>query len=37
LLGDATACESGLRHAQRLYVEIGAGGHAERLAEELRS
>ena len=35
LLGDAAACERGLQDAQRLYVEIGAGGHAERLAEEL--
>ena len=35
LLGDDAACERGLRDAQRLYVEIGAGGHAERLAEEL--
>ena len=37
LLGDAAACERGLRDAQRLYVAIGAGGHAERLAEELGS
>jgi tetratricopeptide (TPR) repeat protein len=37
LLGDDAACERGLRDAQRLYVEIGAGGHAERLAEELGS
>jgi class 3 adenylate cyclase/tetratricopeptide (TPR) repeat protein len=35
LLGDGAACERGLRNAQRLYDEIGAGGHAERLAEEL--
>jgi tetratricopeptide (TPR) repeat protein len=35
LLGDAAACERGLRNAHRLYAEIGAGGHAERLAEEL--
>jgi tetratricopeptide (TPR) repeat protein len=35
LLGDDAACEHGLRDAQRLYAEIGAGGHAERLAEEL--
>ena len=35
LLGDAAACERGLRNAQRLYIEIGAGGHAERLVEEL--
>jgi tetratricopeptide (TPR) repeat protein len=36
LLGDGAACERGLRDAYRLYTEIGAGGHAERLAEELR-
>jgi adenylate cyclase len=35
LLEDDATCERGLRDAQRLYVEIGAGGHAERLAEEL--
>jgi adenylate cyclase len=35
LLGDTSSGERGLRDAQRLYVEIGAGGHAERLAEEL--
>jgi adenylate cyclase len=35
LIGDSAACERGLRDAQRLYVEIGAGGHAGRLAEEL--
>jgi hypothetical protein len=35
LLGDAAACQRGLRDAQRLYVEIGATGHAERLAKEL--
>jgi len=35
LLGDAAACQRGLRDAHRLYTEIGAGGHAERLAEEL--
>jgi adenylate cyclase len=35
LLGDSAACERGLRDAQRLYVEIGATGHAERLTEEL--
>jgi class 3 adenylate cyclase len=37
LLGDAAACERRLRNAQRLYAEIDAGGHAERLAEELGS
>jgi tetratricopeptide (TPR) repeat protein len=35
LLGDSAACERGLRDAQRLYAEIGAGGHAGRLADEL--
>ena len=35
LLGDGEACESGLRGAQRRYAEIGAGGHADRLAMEL--
>jgi tetratricopeptide (TPR) repeat protein len=35
LLGDGAACERGLRDAQRLYTEIGAGGHAQRPAEEL--
>jgi adenylate cyclase len=37
LLEDAGACERGLRDAHRLYTEIGAGGHAARLAEELGS
>jgi tetratricopeptide (TPR) repeat protein len=35
VLEDATACERGLREALRIYTEIGAGGHAQRLAEEL--
>jgi len=35
LLGDGATCERGLRDAQRFYSEIGAGGHAERLAAEL--
>jgi tetratricopeptide (TPR) repeat protein len=35
LLGDGAAYERGLRDAQHLYAEIGANGHAERLAEEL--
>ncbi len=30
-------CQRGLRDAQRLYTEIGASGHAERLAQELGS
>jgi adenylate cyclase len=36
LLGDAEACERGLRDAQSLYAKIGAGGHTERLAQELQ-
>jgi hypothetical protein len=35
LRGDAAACDLGLRDAQRLYTEMGATGHAERLREEL--
>jgi tetratricopeptide (TPR) repeat protein len=35
LVGDAAAFERQLREAHRLYTEIGAGGHAGRLAEEL--
>ena len=34
-LGDATAAEHHLREAHRLYTEMGASGHAARLAEEL--
>jgi tetratricopeptide (TPR) repeat protein len=37
LLGDGAACERGLRDAHRLYTEIGASGHAGRLAQELGS
>jgi adenylate cyclase len=33
--GDAAAAERELREAQRLYAEMGATGHAERLAREL--
>lgn len=33
--GDAAAAESALREALRLYAEMGASGHAERLAREL--
>jgi tetratricopeptide (TPR) repeat protein len=36
LRGDPTARERHLREAQRLYAEIGATGHAARLANELR-
>jgi hypothetical protein len=36
LLGDEPGCERGLREAQLLFAEIGATGHVERLAEELR-
>jgi tetratricopeptide (TPR) repeat protein len=35
LLGDGAARERGLREARRLYTEMGATGHAARLAEEL--
>jgi class 3 adenylate cyclase/tetratricopeptide (TPR) repeat protein len=35
LLGDGAGCERALREARRHYVEIGATGHAERLATEL--
>ena len=33
--GDAAAAERELREAHRLYAEMGATGHAERLAREL--
>jgi hypothetical protein len=33
--GDETERERGLREAHRLFTEIGATGHAERLAAEL--
>jgi len=32
---DAAACERQLREAQQLYAELGATGHAARLAREL--
>ena len=32
--GDPAAAERELREAQRLYQEMGATGHAERLARE---
>jgi class 3 adenylate cyclase len=35
LLGDDPGCERGLREAHRLFAEIGATGHAERLEQEL--
>jgi hypothetical protein len=34
---DAAACERLLREAQQLYAELGATGHAARLARELRA
>jgi tetratricopeptide (TPR) repeat protein len=33
--GDEEGCERALREAHRQFTEIGAGGHAERLASEL--
>ncbi len=33
--GDAASRERHLREAHRLYTEMGATGHAERLAREL--
>ena len=35
LLGDDATHEGELREAHRLYTEMGATGHAERLAREL--
>jgi len=35
LLGDDATRQRELREAHRLYTEMGATGHAERLAEEL--
>ncbi len=35
LLGDDPGREHELREAHRLYAEMGATGHAERLAQEL--
>ena len=35
LRGDEAARERALRNAHRLYTEMGATGHAERLAKEL--
>jgi hypothetical protein len=34
-LGDASGAQRHLREAQRLYAEMGAAGHAERLSREL--
>ena len=33
--GDGTSFERELREAHRLFAEIGAAGHAERIAKEL--
>ncbi len=33
--GDAAGRERHLREAHRLYTEMGAAGHAERMAKEL--
>ena len=35
VLGDEATCERELREAHRLYSEMGATGHAERVAREL--
>jgi hypothetical protein len=35
LIGDDASRERELREAHRLYTEMGATGHAERLAREL--
>ncbi len=35
LLGDGEGCEHHFRDAHRLYTEIGAVGHAERVGREL--
>jgi hypothetical protein len=35
LCGDAAVRDRELREAHRLFVEMGASGHAERLAKEL--
>ncbi len=36
LVGDEASRERELREAHRLFTEIGATGHAERLARELQ-
>ncbi len=35
LLGDEEGCERHFREAHRLYTEMGAVGHAERVGREL--
>jgi class 3 adenylate cyclase/tetratricopeptide (TPR) repeat protein len=35
--GDADACVSHLREAQRIYAEIGADGHVQRLSDEFEA
>ncbi len=35
LLGDEEGCERESREAHRLYTEMGAMGHAERVGREL--
>jgi hypothetical protein len=37
LRGDDTTCERELREAHRLFAEMDATGHAERLARELEA
>ncbi len=37
LLGDHAGCTDHLREAHHLYTEMGAVGHAERVARELGS
>jgi tetratricopeptide (TPR) repeat protein len=37
VLGDPAGCERELREARRLFSEMGATGHAERVARELAS
>ncbi len=37
LLGDDACCERELHEAHRLYTEMGATGHAERVGRELEA
>ncbi len=37
LLGDEEGCERHFREAHRLYTEMGAVGHAERVGRELEA
>lgn len=37
LVGDETACEQEFREAHRLFTEMSATGHAQRVATELRA